>query len=184
MGNKHKRDSVDTELEKKRARLHFYARLRQIVIMGLFIVGFLVAALLYFGWWKKEDVKEPKGPRMVEHREIFGDGSGLTFDYRRMINLMREYSKLVIEEEAGAPWGNRPIEKLRGLLDSLQRERRAYTDYIELIRRSQSYMPTRKRQKATLHYMRSMEDAISDLQRILQNKGAVPVPSDLTPTGR
>ena len=172
------------KLEKNHACMQFYARLRRWVITLLLIAGAVMASVYYFRHRMQRDQEKTAGPRMVAPKEIFGDQSGMTFDYARMINLMRDYSKLVIEEEAGAPWGNRPVEKLRNLLNSLQKEKHAYSTYMESIRRSQSYIPTKRRQRATLHYMRSMSDAISDLQRILQDRGAMPTPSDLTPTRR
>ncbi|MCK4499216.1 hypothetical protein KAU11_01860 [Candidatus Babeliales bacterium] len=183
MGKKRERTAGE-ELEQRRARIRFYARLKRWIIMGLLIAGCMMASFYYLRRWIQKSAEKPASPRMVAPKEIFGDKISMSFDYARMINLMREYSKLVIEEEAGAPWGSRPIERLGNLLERLQTEKQAYSNYMESIRRSQAYIPTKRYQRRTLHYMRSMDDAISDLQRILQERGVVPTPSDLTPTGR
>jgi hypothetical protein len=161
--------SVDERLLLRPA---WRARLRRwlFTIIILFFGGWLVR-MVYHYWRGKGRASEKV---VVVSRPTSGGKPVVIlseqpdYNFSRMVVLMDEYARLAAQPGSRIFRGKVRLEQMKSLLSDLLEERELYAEYLEREHRSTTSFETRRSKKATLHYMRSMENAIADLQRLIR----------------
>ena len=156
------------ELERRRSRGKLYAGLKWLVIFLLFasLILFLVNSFFRtdnsdFDFYEQEKLR---------FERVGSSAKADSFDFVKMIDAMEEYSALVNKGEVGAPWAKKPLKKLKTVLANLVEQQQFYCEHLEKERKSLVSTQNRKKKQASLHYQRSLENAIADLKEIISQE--------------
>jgi hypothetical protein len=158
------------ELKRRRARGKLYTGFKWLVSFLLFAS----AALFLINSFLKTDNSDFDNDfyeqAILRPERVSGSKRADAFNFIKMIDAMEEYSALVNKGEVGAPWAKRPLKKLKTVLANLVEQQKFYCEHLEKDRKSLISTQNRKKKQASLHYQRSLENAIADLKEIISQE--------------
>lgn len=165
-------ERVDSFEERLLPRLVWRIRLRRVAIM---LVGLLLCIGLIriaYRYWRRAPLVSDRSFALLSRTEASGKAGIILpeqpdYNFSHMVALMDEYVRLVAVGRR-AMHEVAYVGQMKKLLADLLEEHEGYIGFLDREHKSQVPFETRRTKKASLHYLRSMENAIVELQRMLR----------------
>lgn len=163
MQSEEKKTFSKSAFDRKITRVRFYLRVKR-WLLSLAAIALLTGGITWYV--RSRPVANKNQDIHVDLAQgeivILPDHQG--FDYTNMMNLMNEYSTMKRIEMFGTPWNRVPQDRVSLLLQNLSVERQTYSAYLRRMRQDPVFEQNRRKKRAWLHYMRSLEEAIAELK--------------------